>query len=148
MRPDFDLESLPPVAEATISDAPLGEAQALREELALARADARQLAKALEQAQASQFLLFATLDTADDGFVAFQFGSEALFFNTAFVAMWRLPEDRIANLSREEVVALQCDQAKHPGELQDLASHYDEQAEDFRVIELKDGRMLERHARP
>jgi two-component system, sensor histidine kinase and response regulator len=149
MRLDFDLETPPQVSEeATIGDAQVTEAQALREELAHARADARRLADALAQTQASQALLFATLDAADDGIVAFQFGSEALFYNTAFVTMWRVAEDRLAGLRRDDLVALQVSQAKHPEELVELGSRFDMEAEDFSVIELKDGRMLERHARP
>jgi len=148
MRLDFDLESLPPAGEATIGDAQVTEAQALREELAHARADARRLADALAQTQASQALLFATLDAADDGIVAFQFDSEALFYNMAFVTMWNLAEDRLAGLKRDELMALQIEQARHPDELVELGSRFDMEAEDFSVIELKDGRMLERHARP
>jgi two-component system, sensor histidine kinase and response regulator len=149
MRLDFDLETPPRVSEeATISDAQVSEAQALREELAYARADARRLADALAKTQASQALLFATLDAADDGIVAFQFDSEALFHNTAFVTMWRLDEDKLAGLRREDLIALQIEQAKYPEELVELGSRFDVEAEEFSVIELKDGRMLERHARP
>jgi two-component system, sensor histidine kinase and response regulator len=148
MRVDFDLESLPPADEATISDAQVCESQALREELAHARADARRLADALAQTQASQALLFATLDAADDGIVAFQFGSEALFHNTAFVTMWRLPEDKLAGLRREELIAIQSAQTRNPDELVELGSRFDVDTEDFRMIELKDGRILERHAHP
>jgi two-component system, sensor histidine kinase and response regulator len=148
MRLDFDLESLPAADEATIGDAQVSEAQALREELALARADANRLADALARTQASQALLFATLDAADDGIVAFQFSSEALFYNNAFVAMWRLPEDRLAGMRRDELIAMQCSQAKNPDELVELGSRFDVESEDFSVIELKDGRMVERHARP
>jgi len=148
MRLDFDLESLPPADEATIVDAQVTETQALREELAHARADARRLADALAKTQASQALLFATLDAADDGIVAFQFDSDALFYNTAFVTMWNIAEDKLAGLRREELIALQVAQARHPEELVELGSHFDVEAEDFSVIELKDGRMLERHARP
>jgi two-component system, sensor histidine kinase and response regulator len=148
MRLDFDLESLPPADEATIVDAQVTETQALREELAHARADARRLADALAQTQASQALLFATLDAADDGIVAFQFDSDALFYNTAFVTMWNLPEDRLAGLRRETLMALQIEQTRNPDELVELGSRFDLEAEDFTVIELKDGRMLERHAHP
>jgi two-component system, sensor histidine kinase and response regulator len=148
MRLDFDLQSMPPPNEATIGDAQICETDALREELAHARADARRLADALAQAQASQALLFATLDAADDGVVAFQFDSEALFYNTAFVTMWRLDEGRLAGLRRDGLIALQCAQARDPDELVELGSRFDMEAEDLSVIELKDGRMLERHARP
>jgi two-component system, sensor histidine kinase and response regulator len=148
MRVDFDLESLPPADEATIADAQVTQVQALREELVHARADARRLADALAHTQASQALLFATLDAADDGIVAFQFGSDSLFYNTAFVTMWRLDEGKLAGLRREELIALQSAQARNPDELVELGSRFDVESEDFSTIELKDGRMLERHARP
>jgi two-component system, sensor histidine kinase and response regulator len=148
MRVDFDLESLPPADEATIADAQVTQVQALREELVHARADARRLADALAHTQASQALLFATLDAADDGIVAFQFGSDSLFYNTAFVTMWRLDEGKLAGLRREELIALQSAQARNPDELVELGSRFDVESEDFSMIELKDGRMLERHARP
>src|SRR4051812_32362839 len=130
---DLDFETLPPVAEAAIGDAPAREADALREELHEARLEARHLAAELAKSRASQSLLFATLDAADDGFVAFEFGSDTQIYNTAFVKMWRLPQDMMPTLRRDELIALQCVQAKRPDDLLEQSSAFDPEAETFDV---------------
>ena len=145
---DLDLQALAPLPRAEIGDRQGDEAAALREELREARARADELAAALARSGASNSLLFATLDAAADGFVAFQFEDNALFFNTAFVKMWRIPEDMLSRLGHDELRALQCAQARHPDDLAEYTSSFDPDAEDFNIIELKDGRIFERHARP
>ena len=145
---DLDLEALAPLPRAEIGGAQGDEAAALREELRQARARGDELAAALARSGASNSLLFATLDAAADGFVAFQFEDNALFFNTAFVRMWRIPEDMLTRLGHDELRALQCAQARHPDDLAEYTSSFDPDAEDFNIIELKDGRIFERSARP
>ena len=148
MNLDVNLEALQPVAQAAIGDCADGRAFALQRELKLARAQLKQATARLARSEAAQSLLFATLDSATDGIVAFQLADATLFYNTAFVTMWRIPEDMLASLGQQELLALQCAQARHPGELEEQTTSYDADAEDFSIVELKDGRILERHARP
>jgi two-component system, sensor histidine kinase and response regulator len=148
MHLDLDLHALAPLAEATIADGSTSEVEALKEELRVAREQAQALAGQLARDRSSLSLLFATLDSTDDGILAYQFADEALFYNTAFVTMWGIAEDKLAGLRQEEMEALQCSQVKYPAELVEETSRFDPDAENFSIIELKDGRMFERHARP
>ncbi|ROZ61906.1 PAS domain S-box protein [Ramlibacter sp. WS9] len=145
---DLDLEALPAVAEPRIGDGALPDIDSLREELRIVRRQAERLGEKLAQSESTTSLLFATLDSADDGIMAFQFADNALFYNTAFVTMWRIPEDMLSGMGQQELLALQCAQAKHPAELEEETSGFDPDAENFSVVELKDGRIFERHARP
>jgi PAS domain S-box-containing protein len=145
---DVDLEALPPAGEAPIGDRAAGEAESLREELRIVRRQLERVQENLAQSQSSMSLLFATLDSTGDGIMAFQFADGKLFYNMAFVSMWRIPEDMLAGLGPHELMALQAAQVKHPDELAEESSRFDPDAEDFSVVELKDGRIFERHARP
>ncbi|MDB5871242.1 MAG: hypothetical protein JWQ07_684 [Ramlibacter sp.] len=145
---DLDLEALAPLAEPAIGDRAASEADALREELHQAREELLKATARLARSESSESLLFATLDATDDGIVAFQLADAKLVCNTAFAKMWRIPEDMLPGLGQEELMALQCAQARHPAELQEQTTGYDPDGEDFSVVELKDGRIFERHARP
>ena len=148
MHLDLDLHALAPLAEPMIGDGSMAETDALREELRQARREVETLRGELGQSRASMSLLFATLDSTDDGIVAYQFADNALFYNTAFITMWGIAEDTLAGLGQQELEALQCTQVKHPAELMEETSSFDPDAENFSIIELKDGRMFERHAKP
>ncbi len=145
---DLDLDALSALAELSIDDGAAGDSDALKQELNEVRAQLQLATEKLARSQASTSLLFATLDSTDDGIVAFQLADEAIFFNTAFVTMWRIPEDMLGALGHHELLALQCAQARHPAELTEQSTGYDPDAEDFNIVELKDGRMFERHAKP
>jgi len=148
MHLDFDLQALAPLAEPQFRDGSTGEADALREELRRVRRQVEGLVGELACSRSSLSLLFATLDSTDDGIVAYQFAENALFYNTAFVTMWGIPEDALTGLGQQELEALQCAQVKHPAELMEEATSFDPDAENFSIVELKDGRMFERHAKP
>lgn len=124
------------------------EADELREELAKARRSLQARTSELAQARSSLSLMFATLDAAEDGMMAVQFADGALYYNIAFVEMWGIPEDALADLSEEELTVLQADQVKNPEELLSHASSFNADDEGLCVIELKDGRVFERHVRP
>ncbi|MFB2351411.1 hypothetical protein, partial [Priestia megaterium] len=85
------------------------------------------------------------LDASSDGMVSIQHDDGRLLYNIAFVQMWKLPEDALSSMSREEVLALQSVQVKDPDFLMTRISALDErpEQEDFSVIELRDGRILE-----
>ena len=147
---DVDLAQLEglPGEESLIGDRSSVETEALRAELREAWAQADRLHRQLEESAGQQALLHATLDSTGDGVVAIQFGSGRPYYNTAFVRMWGLPEDRLSEMSGEEVLALQLAQCMNPEELLEQDSRYDANDEQFGIVELKDGRLLERHARP
>lgn len=144
---DIDLDLL---AENTMDmDTPgAGEAGALREELAKLRRSLQARTAELAQARSSLSLMFATLDAAEDGMMAVQFADGALYYNIAFVEMWGIPEDALADLTEEELTVLQAGQVRNPEELLSHASSFDADEEGLSIIELKDGRVFERHVRP
>jgi two-component system, sensor histidine kinase and response regulator len=145
---DLDLQALQGVTEPLISDGGAADIASLREELRIAQRQAERLSENLAASRSTVSLLFATLDSTDDGIMAYQFADNALFYNTAFVTMWNIAEDMLSGMGHQELLALQCAQARHPAELEEETSGFDPDAESFSVVELKDGRMFERHAKP
>jgi PAS domain S-box-containing protein len=145
---DLDLQALAPTAEPWLGGGTGRDIDALGDELRRAYDQIQALAAKLARSQSAQSLLYATLDASDDGIVAFQYADGALTYNTAFVTMWRIPEDMLSAMGQEELLALQCAQARHPDELVEETSSLDPDDEHFGIIELKDGRIFERHARP
>jgi hypothetical protein len=125
MELDLDLHSLAPPTELPVSHGDMGEADALKEELRETRRQLESTAKELARSRSSQSLLFATIDATADGIMAFQFSEGTPFYNVAFVTMWGIPEDILADLSQEEVMALKCAQAKYPAELMERTSAFD-----------------------
>ena len=148
MKLDLDLDALSALGELSVSDGAGTDTESLRLELRQAREQLRQSAERLARTESSQALLFATLDATDDGIVSFHLADEALFFNTSFITMWRIPEDMLGDMGHHELLALQCAQVRHPAELTEQSTGFDPEGEDFNIIELKDGRMFERHAKP
>jgi two-component system, sensor histidine kinase and response regulator len=145
---DLGLPALPSLGGHFVGNQDAGEIEALREELQRARGETRDVAGRLAKSQSSMALLFATLDSCGDGIAATQFSDGALFFNSAFASMWRIPQDMLSGLGLDQLLALQCVQVRHPAELTEETSSFDPDAENFSIVELNDGRIFERHARP
>jgi two-component system sensor histidine kinase/response regulator len=107
--------------------------------------EVEQLRNALQRCQQQQALLFETLDASEDGVVAFRFDDDAVVCNRAFVSMWGIPEDALSGMAREQVFALQVAQVDDPEDIVQPAAASDAGGEDFRIVPLRDGRLLERH---
>jgi two-component system sensor histidine kinase/response regulator len=73
-----------------------------------------------------------------------------MYFNIRFVELWDLPEDKLADMDARALVRHQLERVRDP----DAWIGYIEQRrrnpedEDYSVVELKDGRVLERHVVP
>ena len=150
MQIDFDVTQ-PPITgedEPLIGDRAVDESTALKEELRQSWHEMERLRDQLARSRGEQVLLTSTLDSAADGIVVRKFADDSLFFNTAFVRMWGIPQDMLAGLRSGQLHALQMVQAKHPEELRSRLDDCDALEENFTVIELKDGRILERQERP
>ena len=134
------------------------------QELARARAELAQAAEQLQKAEArldirnrelallrnSHELIVSTLDAANDGILTLQYSDNSLYYNIRFVELWGIPEDRLSDLDGKSLVELQLEQVK---DRQDWLTHVERRrqnpdAEDFSIVELKDGRTLERHVIP
>ncbi|MEO5669592.1 MAG: response regulator [Ramlibacter sp.] len=98
----------------------------------------------------SHELLVSTLDAANDGILTLQYSDDAMYFNIRFIELWGIPEEEISSLDSQKLAQFQATRVNDP---QDLIEHIEArrrnpEAEDLSVIDLKDGRVLERHVIP
>lgn len=95
-------------------------------------------------------LLEATLDVSSDGIAITDMDGDFRQYNQQFIDMWGLPEHIVATEDADEAVEYVKDRVKNPDafeqQVEYLFNHPDETAHDS--IELTDGTVLERHARP
>lgn len=104
----------------------------------------------LTEARAALALLLATLDSTTDGILALGYFGRAMHYNTRFIEMWRIPQDKMAALNESALLAIQLSQVKDPqrflAESEARKARPDE--DHFSVIELTDGRIYECHVVP
>jgi PAS domain-containing protein len=104
----------------------------------------------LTEARAALALLLATLDSTTDGILAMGYFGRAMHYNSRFIEMWRIPEDKLATLNDASLLAIQLSQVKDPArflaDVQDRKAQVD--AEKLTMIEMTDGRILECQAQP
>jgi two-component system, sensor histidine kinase and response regulator len=97
----------------------------------------------------SHDLLASTLDAASDGILTLQL-DESMYFNLRFVELWRIPKEKLAELSIQSLEEWQIGMVKGPA---GFMAHVQQcrlnpEAEDLNAVELKDGRVLERRSIP
>ena len=102
----------------------------------------------LAASKAQQALFAATLESSEEGVIALQFDSKDLFYNTAFARMWSLPNAPAGLMPRDQLVPFQAALVKDKEQFLAQIDAYDRDAEDFNLVEMLDGRLLERRARP
>jgi two-component system, sensor histidine kinase and response regulator len=112
-------------------------------ELAASKAQLAELDRAHE-------LLRSTLDAASDGILA-RHATGFVFFNRRVAEIWSIPEDKLEEVMEpERMVVFQTSQSKdtkrHLALVAELKSN--PLAENVAVIELLDGRFVERRVRP
>jgi two-component system, sensor histidine kinase and response regulator len=136
-----------PHAELALAKLALAEAQdkLLKSE---SRLDIRNRELAL--LRGSHELLVSTLDAANDGIITLQYSDGSIYFNIRFVELWGIPEDELSDLDNAKLVQFQMEQVKDSSA---WAAHVERRRqnpdeEDFSLIEMKDGRVLERHVIP
>ncbi|MGE0497700.1 MAG: response regulator [Ramlibacter sp.] len=128
-----------------------GEALAhLQRELADTRRKLDLRDRELVGLRGSHELLVSTLDAASDGILTLQFSDNSLYYNIRFVEIWGIPEDRLSDMDSAALVEFQATQVRDAQEFMALIERrrMDPEAEDFSVIEMNDGRVLERHVIP
>jgi PAS domain S-box-containing protein len=122
----------------------------LEQELAQARTALRERTRELALARSAQWLLQATLDATSDGIVTLRFSDSALHYNIAFVEMWGIAEDCLEMLDEETLTRLQMAQVRDPAALRAMIvrRRSDPGSEARDLVELLDGRVLERRVHP
>jgi len=102
-----------------------------------------------EDLEKSVSLLTATLESTADGIVAIDRDGKITNWNRKFLEMWRIPESDPVPKDHRAWVACLTDRVKSPETrhgLEELDTKPEADRND--VIELKDGRVLERHSQP
>jgi PAS domain S-box len=99
----------------------------------------------LTEARAALALLLATLDSTTEGILAMGYFGRAMHYNMRFIEMWRIPPEKLALLNDAALLAMQLSLVKDPerflADVQQRKAHPD--TEQFSIIELTDGRVLE-----
>ncbi|HVI88521.1 MAG TPA: ATP-binding protein [Dongiaceae bacterium] len=110
----------------------------------------RRVAERTNDLANSLALLNATFNSTADGILASHFSSGERSYNAQFLTMWNLPPQRFEALSDSELIGLMASLVEH--EEQFIARtrilHENPEAESFDIVELKDGRVFERYAKP
>ncbi|MBA2675502.1 PAS domain S-box protein, partial [Ramlibacter sp.] len=118
--------------------------------LAQARDQLQARTRELADTRRSHEQMVSTLDAANDGILTLAQSDGSFYFNIRFVEMWGLAEDELSSLNLESLRLWQLSRVKDPDE---WARHVDRmrsnpEEEDFNTVELKCGRVLERHVIP
>ncbi|MBG9389515.1 response regulator [Caenimonas aquaedulcis] len=95
-------------------------------------------------------MLVSTLDATSDGILSLKYADESVYFNIRFAQLWHVPEERLGELDSQALAEFMASQVREP---QEYLAHVQRRranphAEDLSLIELKDGRVLERHVVP
>ncbi len=103
-----------------------------------------------EKLEHSLSLIHATLESSADGFMAVDTNRNVVSYNQNYLSMWRMPESIIQSGDFQQRVGYLQSRVKDP---EGFAARVNElyanpEAEGFDVVELRDGRILERHTKP
>jgi PAS domain S-box-containing protein len=91
----------------------------------------------------------ATLEATADGILAIDATGRIISWNAKFLELWRIPQDLIAQREAQKVRAWIARQLKEPEEYLHRISQIEASAEKSAdVIELQDGRQIERYSEP
>ncbi|MDX1532312.1 MAG: PAS domain S-box protein, partial [Rhodothermales bacterium] len=112
--------------------------------------DAASSSSELLDAERSVSLLKAALDATADGLLMVDRNGRIVSYNRRFTRIWGLPADALASRDDEVALALAVQKVKDPDAFLDrvheLYASPDEKS--FDVLELLDGRVIERYSRP
>ncbi|WP_419659596.1 two component system sensor histidine kinase [Desulfosarcina variabilis str. Montpellier] len=105
--------------------------------------------KAEEALQESRSILTATLESTHDGVLVVSEGGKVTHHNSRFAEIWSIPENLLKTKNDEDLIAYVLSMLVEPeqftAKVQELYES-SERSED--LLNLKDGRILERHSYP
>jgi len=112
--------------------------------------DVTERRQAEDQIRESLSLLEATLNATADGLLVVDQAGRIKSFNRQFQHIWNIPDAVLDGHSVEEAAAIAVTQVKDPEAFLAMRRHSTAhpEIETFDVLELKDGRILERISRP
>lgn len=112
--------------------------------------DITQPRQAEQELEKSHSLLLATLEAAADGLLVVNARGKIVRYNRKYAEMWRFPEEMLRRADDQEMMAFILDQLINPAGYYRLMNKLAVQpdAESYDVLELRDGRVLERYSRP
>ena len=103
-----------------------------------------------EESEKTLSLLKATLEATADGILVVDHAGKIVSFNRKFIELWKVPNEIIASLDDNQVLAFVLDQLRDPErfvkKVKDLYEHPDDSSYDW--LEFKDGRVFERYSHP
>jgi PAS domain S-box-containing protein len=104
----------------------------------------------LTEARAALALLLATLDSTSEGILAMGYFGRAMHYNTRFIEIWGIPQEKLSGLNDAALLAMQLALVKDPAKFLEHVQKRKAQpdAEQFTMVELTDGRLLECHVMP
>jgi len=110
----------------------------------------RKLRESEAHLASSLSLLTATLDSTADGVLALQLSNDAISYNHQFTTMWAIPPAVQERRNRDEILASAASQVLDSKEFLRRTEFLFANPEDdrFDVLELKDGRAIERYVKP
>jgi two-component system, sensor histidine kinase and response regulator len=130
----------------TVLRAALARAEAAR---AAAVIELRECRCAAEALRIQNDLLLSTLDAAGDGILA-RLADGSLLLNSRAAQLWSIPAEDAATMDALAMAAVQQSRVKDTDRYRALVAALDEKPleESVNVLELKDGKFLERRVRP
>jgi diguanylate cyclase (GGDEF)-like protein/PAS domain S-box-containing protein len=94
-------------------------------------------------------LLRATLESTADGILVVDREGKWMTYNRHFMETWRIPEYVIESREEKMMLPFVLDQMKDPDRFnQKIEALRQSNDDSFDILELKDGRMIERYSRP
>lgn len=112
--------------------------------------DVSERRRASEEQESLLSLLNATLESTADGIMVTDLESRVIRMNNKCRSIWSLSEDLTESETKQKTLYAMTGKVKDPGPFFTRISHIykDSLAESFDIIELSDGRQLERFSQP
>ncbi|WNG18726.1 ATP-binding protein [Cystobacter fuscus] len=95
-------------------------------------------------------LLRATLDSTTDGVFVVDRRRRVTAYNGRFLELWRISDEFRKDWDSEKMLTYALTQVRHPEQFREriLALYAASEQESFDIVEMLDGRILERYSRP